>query len=156
MLRRRVARVTQSQCNGSACDGVIPGWQQSNSSVARVELCSVETEEHCSDVQVSVQETLQQQLVTRRLPGTALWLKWVLIQQRCIAIVTTLLQLTTATWVLQSSSVCQWIQIFVSSYHWFTSQWFFSCRPKLKVYCLYFYDVLLCFRSIKSFDEKQS
>ena len=42
-------------------------------------LCSVETEELCSDVQVSMQETLQQQghrpvitLVTRRLPGQGL------------------------------------------------------------------------------------
>ena len=70
MLRRKVAGVTQSQCNGSACDGVTPDGNK-----AAAVLCSVETEEHyCSDVQVSVQETLQQghrpviTLVTRRLP----------------------------------------------------------------------------------------
>ena len=74
MLRRKVAGVTQSQCNGSACDGVTPDGNK-----AAAVLCSVETEEHCSDVQVSVQETLQQQghrpvitLVTRRLPGQGL------------------------------------------------------------------------------------
>ena len=53
MLRRKVAGVTQSQCNGSACDGVTPDGNK-----AAAVLCSVETEEHCSDVQVSVQETL--------------------------------------------------------------------------------------------------
>ena len=74
MLRRKVAGVTQSQCNGSACDGVTPDGNK-----AAAVLCSVETEELCSDVQVSVQGTLQQQghrpvitLVTRRLPGQGL------------------------------------------------------------------------------------
>ena len=74
MLRCKVAGVTQSQCNGSACDGVTPDGNK-----AAAVLCSVETEKLCSDVQVSVQETLQQQghrpvitLVTRRLPGQGL------------------------------------------------------------------------------------
>ena len=61
MLRRKVAGVTQSQCNGSACDGVTPDGNK-----AAAVLCSVETEDHCnitreelcSDVQVSMQETL--------------------------------------------------------------------------------------------------
>ena len=53
MLRRKVARVTQSQCNGSACEGVTPDGNK-----AAAVLCSVETEELCSDVQVSMQETL--------------------------------------------------------------------------------------------------
>ena len=52
MLRRKVAGVTQSQCNGSACEGVTPDGNKA------AVLCSVETEELCSDVQVSMQETL--------------------------------------------------------------------------------------------------
>ena len=82
MLRRKVARVTQSQCNGSACEGVTPDGNKAAAvlcSVETEELCNITREELCSDVQVSMQETLQQQghrpvitLVTRRLPGQGL------------------------------------------------------------------------------------
>ena len=54
--------MTQSQCNGSACDGVTPDGNKAAAVLCSVETeehyCSVETEELCSDVQVSMQETL--------------------------------------------------------------------------------------------------